>query len=122
MTASTALMTELTEPGAERALWIGRVSSAAQVSWIAGQSLGGYLNSFGDARYPSAVAVGLYAFDFALISLALPAGAAAAAEPRDAKAPAESPRGSGGPCSRRATSPRSASRGSRSPSRAARRP
>ena len=25
MTASTALMTELTEPGAERALWIGRV-------------------------------------------------------------------------------------------------
>ena len=90
MTASTALMTELTEPGAERALWIGRVSSAAQVSWIAGQSLGGYLNSFGDARYPSAVAVGLYAFDFALISLALPAGAAAAAEPRDAKARAES--------------------------------
>ena len=90
MTASTALMTELTEPGAERALWIGRVSSAAQVSWIAGQSLGGYLNSFGDARYPSAVAVGLYAFDFALISLALPAGAAAAAETRDAKAPAES--------------------------------
>ena len=90
MTASTALMTELTEPGAERALWIGRVSSAAQVSWIAGQSLGGYLNSFGDARYPSAVAVGLYAFDFALISLALPAGAAAAAEPRGAKARAES--------------------------------
>ncbi|KAH8064695.1 major facilitator superfamily-like protein [Aureococcus anophagefferens] len=75
---------------ARSALWIGRVSSAAQVSWIAGQSLGGYLNSFGDARYPSAVAVGLYAFDFALISLALPAGAAAAAEPRDAKAPAES--------------------------------
>ena len=75
MTASTALVTELTEEGAERALWIGRISSAAQVSWIAGQSFGGYLNSFGDPRYPSAVAVGLYAFDFALVSAALPSAA-----------------------------------------------
>lgn len=78
MTASTALVTELTEEGAERALWIGRISSAAQVSWIAGQSVGGYLNSFGDPRYPSAVAVGLYAFDFALVSAALPSAAARA--------------------------------------------
>ena len=76
MTASTALMSELTEPGAERALWIGRVSSAAQVSWIAGQSVGGVLNARGDASLVSAVAVGLYGVDFVLVSLCLAGGAA----------------------------------------------
>ena len=35
MTAGTALMTELTAEGPERALWVGRVSSAAQTAWVA---------------------------------------------------------------------------------------
>ncbi|KAJ1451766.1 major facilitator superfamily domain-containing protein [Pelagophyceae sp. CCMP2097] len=76
MTASTAILTELTEPGAERALWIGRVSSAAQVSWIAGQSLGGALNSLGDASLPAAAAVFLYAADFVLVRTTLPSAPA----------------------------------------------
>ena len=79
MTASTALVAELTEPGAERALWVGRISSAAQVSWIAGQSFGSFLNTYSDPRYPSAVAVALYVVDFALVALLLPAGSSAAA-------------------------------------------
>ena len=77
MTASTALVVELTAPGPERATWIGRISSVAQASWLVGQSLGAYLNRFGDPRIPSAVAVGLYAVCFAVSAATLPTGRAA---------------------------------------------
>lgn len=74
MTASTALMTKLTEPGSDRVKWIGRFSSAAQISWIAGQSVGGMLNSWGDPRYPAVAAVALYAIDFALVRSTISGG------------------------------------------------
>jgi len=71
MTASAALMTELTSEGSERMCWIGRLSSAAQTAWISGQALGGVLNR-GAAWAPAAAAVGLYAADFLLVRAALP--------------------------------------------------
>jgi len=73
MMASTALMADLTAPGPDRALWIGRLSSAAQCSWVAGQSLGGVLNARGSPLLVSCVAVALYALDFCLVAAALPA-------------------------------------------------
>lgn len=74
MTASTALVAELTLPGAERATWVGRIASASQASWLVGQSVGAYLNGFGDPRIPSAVAVGLYVVCFVVSSVTLPTG------------------------------------------------
>ena len=74
MTASTALVAELTAPGPERATWVGRIASASQASWLVGQSVGAYLNRFGDPRVPSAVAVGLYVVCFVLSSVTLPTG------------------------------------------------
>ena len=74
MTASTALVAELTEPGPERATWVGRIASASQASWLVGQSVGAYLNRFGDPRVPSAVAVGLYVVCFVVASATLPTG------------------------------------------------
>lgn len=72
MTASTAKMSELTSVGAERALWIGRISTASQLSWIFGQSVGGWLNAHGEPWLVSAVAVGVYAIDAVLVVLMLP--------------------------------------------------
>jgi predicted MFS family arabinose efflux permease len=74
MTASTALVAELTEPGPERATWVGRIASASQASWLVGQSVGAYLNRFGDPRVPSACAVGLYVICFVVSSATLPTG------------------------------------------------
>ena len=74
MTASTALVAELTKPGPERATWVGRIASASQASWLVGQSVGAYLNRFGDPRVPSAVAVGLYVVCFVVASATLPTG------------------------------------------------
>ncbi len=74
MTASTALVAELTEKGSERATWVGRIASASQASWLVGQSVGAYLNRFGDPRVPSAVAVGLYVVCFVVASATLPTG------------------------------------------------
>ena len=74
MTASTALVAELTAPGPERATWVGRIASASQASWLVGQSVGAYLNRFGDPRVPSAVAVGLYVVCFVVASATLPTG------------------------------------------------
>ena len=65
---------ELTAPGPERATWVGRISSASQASWLVGQSVGAYLNRFGDPRVPSAVAVGLYVVCFIMSSVTLPTG------------------------------------------------
>ena len=65
---------ELTAPGPERATWVGRIASASQASWLVGQSVGAYLNRFGDPRVPSAVAVGLYVVCFVLSSATLPTG------------------------------------------------
>ena len=65
---------ELTAPGPERATWVGRIASASQASWLVGQSVGAYLNGFGDPRIPSAVAVGLYVVCFVLSSATLPTG------------------------------------------------
>ena len=73
MTASTSLLAELTEPGKERQLWIGRLSSAAQVSWIVGQSLGGVFYANSDPSLPAAAAVTAYVIAFALIFTILPA-------------------------------------------------
>ena len=65
---------ELTAPGPERATWVGRIASASQASWLVGQSVGAYLNRFGDPRVPSAVAVGLYVVCFVVASATLPTG------------------------------------------------
>lgn len=75
MTASSALMTELTTEGAERMCWIGRISSAAQSAFISGQALGGLLNR-GATWAPAAAAVALYAGDFLLVRATLPGEAA----------------------------------------------
>ena len=65
---------ELTAPGPERATWVGRIASASQASWLVGQSVGAYLNRFGDPRVPSACAVGLYVVCFVVTSATLPTG------------------------------------------------
>ena len=65
---------ELTAPGPERATWVGRIASASQASWLVGQSVGAYLNRFGDPRVPSACAVGLYVVCFIVSSATLPTG------------------------------------------------
>ena len=65
---------ELTAPGPERATWVGRIASASQASWLVGQSVGAYLNRFGDPRVPSACAVGLYVVCFVVASATLPTG------------------------------------------------
>ena len=74
MTASTALVADRPEtaPGPERATWVGRIASASQASWLVGQSVGAYLNRFGDPRVPSACAVGLYVVCFVVASATLP--------------------------------------------------
>lgn len=72
MTASTAMMTELTTTGAERARWIGRISTAAQLSWIVGQSIGGYLNAVGEPWVVSTAAVISYACAAAVVLSTLP--------------------------------------------------
>lgn len=91
MMASTALMADLTAPGPDRALWIGRLSSAAQCAWVAGQSLGGWLNARGSPLLVSCVAVALYALDFCLVAAALPAapggGATKEESPKADRAP-----------------------------------
>ena len=49
-------------------------SWASQASWLVGQSVGAYLNRFGDPRVPSAVAGGLYVVCFVVASATLPTG------------------------------------------------
>ena len=72
MTASTSLIAELTDPGADRQLWIGRLSSAAQISWILGQSVGGVLYTSADPALPATVAVFAYVVAFSLVVTVLP--------------------------------------------------
>ncbi|KAJ8599520.1 hypothetical protein CTAYLR_004028 [Chrysophaeum taylorii] len=74
MTASAALMSELTAVGPERTRWIGRLSTAAQISWIGGQSIAGFVHR-------SAFAVSCYALAAALVVCVLPPKPAAASKP-----------------------------------------
>mmetsp|Transcript_14081 Transcript_14081/g.38527 ORF Transcript_14081/g.38527 Transcript_14081/m.38527 type:complete len:471 (+) Transcript_14081:75-1487(+) len=75
MTASMAMMTELTEAGVERTFWLGRLSSIAQIAWTTGTALGGALNNYGTST-PAVVAIFLYCIDLGLIRLGLPSNSA----------------------------------------------
>eukprot|EP00931_Biecheleriopsis_adriatica_P088741 TRINITY_DN62991_c0_g1_i1.p1 TRINITY_DN62991_c0_g1~~TRINITY_DN62991_c0_g1_i1.p1 ORF type:complete len:473 (+),score=85.01 TRINITY_DN62991_c0_g1_i1:199-1617(+) len=75
LTASTAMMTELTSAGAERTFWIGRLSGVISMAWITGQGLGGILNRYG-ASAPAVLAVAIYGADACLVRLAFPASLA----------------------------------------------
>jgi len=72
MTASVAMMTELTSEGTERTYWISTISSAAMLAWVTGQALGGFLSRFG-TRVPIAIGVALYVIDTIIVRLAFDA-------------------------------------------------
>jgi len=69
MTASVAMMAEITSEGTERTYWISRISSAAMLALICGQALGGFLSRFGN-RVPIGLGVALYVIDTVIIRLA----------------------------------------------------
>lgn len=90
LTASIAMMTELTVPGSERTFWIGRISSVMQLAWITGQASGGFLNRLGTST-PAIVAVTMYVINFALVRLLLPPAGSAPIEDQSRAQPHGTP-------------------------------
>ncbi|KAJ1628936.1 major facilitator superfamily domain-containing protein [Pavlovales sp. CCMP2436] len=67
VTAVSALMTEVTASGAERASWLAHITCASTLSWAIGSALGGFLSTFSPSL-PEVVAVLLYGVNALLVA------------------------------------------------------
>ena len=66
-------MADLTAPGGQRTLGLGRLAGATMGGWIAGSFLGGWLSGFGQ-QVPAFVAVAVYIVDIAFVLAFIPKG------------------------------------------------